>query len=188
MSKNPFSIFNLIESIFKDDNNDNSTRKVQRGDVIGVARTGYEHYGVYVSNSEVIHYTSLNSDIGDNKIIATTFECFMRGASDFFILNFPDEAGKAKKSIGIPVNIHGNNIPRYDSNDLSIFDLLRKMNYKRYSADEIVSRARSRLGEDSYSLVFNNCEHFAIWCATNVKESQQIQRLLDVIVPDPRTF
>ena len=156
-------------------------RKVQRGDVIGVARTGYEHYGVYVSNSEVIHYTSPNSDVGDNKIMATPFDRFIRDASDFFILNFPDEAGKATKSVGIPVaSVLGAPSFPYGRDGSWILDLLRKINYTRYSADEIVSRARSKLGEDSYSLLFNNCEHFAIWCATNVKESQQIQKLLEV--------
>lgn len=31
-------------------------------------------------------------------------------------------------------------------------------------AAQIVSRAKSRLGEQEYSVVFNNCEHFATWC------------------------
>lgn len=170
-------LFDLLTSICNNEND--SPRKVRRGDVIGVARTGYDHYGVYVSKSEVIHYTSPNSDVGDNKIMATTFERFMRGAPDFFILNFPGEPGKAKKSIGIGASSIFTPSPR----DVlpSIFDLLRQINYKRYSADEIVSRARSRLGENSYSLLFNNCEHFAIWCATNVKESQQIQKILELV-------
>lgn len=34
----------------------------------------------------------------------------------------------------------------------------------RYSNYEIVQRAKSRLGEDNYNLIFNNCEHFANWC------------------------
>ena len=34
----------------------------------------------------------------------------------------------------------------------------------RYSPDEIVERAYSRLGESGYSILFNNCEHFANWC------------------------
>lgn len=33
-----------------------------------------------------------------------------------------------------------------------------------YSAEEIVDRANSRLGENEYNLVFNNCEHFCRWC------------------------
>lgn len=33
-----------------------------------------------------------------------------------------------------------------------------------YSQDEIIRRAKSRLGERDYDLVFNNCEHFCRWC------------------------
>jgi hypothetical protein len=34
----------------------------------------------------------------------------------------------------------------------------------RYSADEVIRRAYSRLGESKYNLLFNNCEHFVNWC------------------------
>ncbi len=41
--------------------------------------------------------------------------------------------------------------------------------------DVVVTRAKSRLGEDKYSFLFNNCEHFATWCKTGISESQQIR-------------
>ena len=44
-----------------------------------------------------------------------------------------------------------------------------------YSPKETVERAKSRLGEDKYNLAFNNCEHFALWCKTGLKESSQIE-------------
>lgn len=34
----------------------------------------------------------------------------------------------------------------------------------RHSTDEVIVRAYSRLGEENYNLVFNNCEHFVNWC------------------------
>ncbi|MDF2544671.1 MAG: hypothetical protein K0S47_4389 [Herbinix sp.] len=34
----------------------------------------------------------------------------------------------------------------------------------RFSASDIIKRAEGRLGEDQYSLVYNNCEHFVRWC------------------------
>jgi hypothetical protein len=43
-------------------------------------------------------------------------------------------------------------------------------------ADEIISRARSRLGEDGYNFFTNNCEHFARWCATGKSESKQVTK------------
>ncbi|SNY26868.1 Lecithin retinol acyltransferase [Orenia metallireducens] len=35
---------------------------------------------------------------------------------------------------------------------------------KKYRNDEVVERAERRYGEDSYNVVFNNCEHFVVWC------------------------
>jgi len=33
-----------------------------------------------------------------------------------------------------------------------------------YTPDEIIERAMSRMGEEEYNLLFNNCESFAVWC------------------------
>ena len=38
----------------------------------------------------------------------------------------------------------------------------------------VTKRALSRLGENHYNLVFNNCEHFATWCKTGISESKQV--------------
>ena len=43
------------------------------------------------------------------------------------------------------------------------------------SIDETIKRAESRLNEDSYNLVFNNCEHFATWCKTGEHKSEQVK-------------
>lgn len=48
----------------------------------------------------------------------------------------------------------------------------------KYSKSEIVERAFSRIGEDSYNLAFNNCEHFATWCVTGRGESKQVRSVL----------
>lgn len=45
-----------------------------------------------------------------------------------------------------------------------------------YTADEIVRRAESRLGETRYALLTNNCEHFAAWCACGRRRSRQVGR------------
>jgi hypothetical protein len=37
-----------------------------------------------------------------------------------------------------------------------------------YTPIEIVKRAQSRLGEDRYSLLHNNCEHLCAWCTHGV--------------------
>lgn len=50
----------------------------------------------------------------------------------------------------------------------------------RFSSEEIIERALSRVGEDSYNLVFNNCEHFATWCVTGRSESKQVKAVLSL--------
>ncbi|WP_042267642.1 lecithin retinol acyltransferase family protein [Paraburkholderia heleia] len=40
---------------------------------------------------------------------------------------------------------------------------------------EAVARARSRLGEDRYRLLSNNCEHFCTWCVDGKGRSDQVR-------------
>jgi lecithin:retinol acyltransferase len=47
-----------------------------------------------------------------------------------------------------------------------------------FAPDEIVRRARSRLGEDSYRLLRNNCEHFCAWCVDGSSKSEQVEQWL----------
>ena len=52
--------------------------------------------------------------------------------------------------------------------------------YKPYfSREKIVERALSQVGTKFgiYSIPDNNCEHFATWCATGIKQSQQSKLL-----------
>ncbi|HEU5038124.1 MAG TPA: lecithin retinol acyltransferase family protein [Nocardioides sp.] len=46
----------------------------------------------------------------------------------------------------------------------------------RLPADEIVRHAESRIGTEGYSLVTNNCEHFATWASTGSPGSSQVRR------------
>ncbi len=45
----------------------------------------------------------------------------------------------------------------------------------------VVARAQSRLGENKYNLLFNNCEHFATWCKTGISNSKQVKDFIPVI-------
>ena len=46
------------------------------------------------------------------------------------------------------------------------------------SPEVTLKRAMSRLGESQYSLLFNNCEHFANWCKTGKNKSEQIDNAI----------
>lgn len=45
----------------------------------------------------------------------------------------------------------------------------------RFAGVEAVQRAYSRLGEDRYRLISNNCEHFCMWCIYGESCSDQIE-------------
>jgi hypothetical protein len=45
----------------------------------------------------------------------------------------------------------------------------------------VVKRSFSRLGENKYNLLFNNCEHFASWCKIGISESQQVKDFIPTI-------
>ena len=44
----------------------------------------------------------------------------------------------------------------------------------------VIQRAMSKLGEEGYNLVKNNCEHFAFWCKTGQKKSKQLKAVRTV--------
>lgn len=44
----------------------------------------------------------------------------------------------------------------------------------KFTPEEIVKRANQELGKGGYDLIGNNCEHFAVWCLTDVHKSFQI--------------
>jgi hypothetical protein len=48
----------------------------------------------------------------------------------------------------------------------------------RFDAPTLLARARSRLGEQRYRLISNNCEHFTAWCISGESRSRQVERWL----------
>jgi hypothetical protein len=47
-----------------------------------------------------------------------------------------------------------------------------------FDRDEVIRRARRRLGEDRYNVFTNNCEHFCEWCVRGEHRSYQIDERL----------
>ena len=55
---------------------------------------------------------------------------------------------------------------------------VRRQSAPRFDGTEVTRRARSRLGEDRYRLLSNNCEHFCEWCLRDEHRSYQLERLI----------
>ena len=149
---------------------------IERGMVLGVSRGLYEHYGVYVGRDEIIHYTSLDDDVSAGaSIMRTSMRHFIRDASEFFVLKFPDHYETSKGATLRRGLLLGVGLPFM----MSAVDAQLSESYHLYSREECAWRAESRVGEGGYNLVLNNCEHFAIWSKTGLEISIQTNRLFD---------
>lgn len=139
------------------------------GDIIGVYRGTYEHYGIYIGGDRVIHYTSYSGKLEDSTIMETGMDNFLRDRNEYFVFDCENE-GRQKISTPRTFFTKGS----YDASNTFLDEVLAI-----YTPEETVERAYSRLGENKYDLVFNNCEHFAIWCKTGISKSYQVDRILN---------
>lgn len=58
----------------------------------------------------------------------------------------------------------------------------------KFSAEQIVERARKNIGETKYDLFDRNCENFVEWCHTNRSISYQVQQIRDVSLACGKAF
>lgn len=156
---------------------------IQPGDVIGVNRPlGYEHYAVYIGSDRVIHFAADGGDFGKPYIHEAPISEFLLKQENFFVLDFsagPNDPEKIYKGSG-RLNAFPNTIPSNDE--------FRDENARLYSPEETVERAKSVIGANEhnfktkYNLIFNNCEHFAIWCKTGVATSYQVESVIESVL------
>ena len=161
---------------------------LEPGDVVGVVRKKipglniktlgkvYEHYGVYVGNGKIVHFTSADEGETDEtsmenaSVKETSFNEFLDGSKDYFVLHFA-------KGRRVPSKIQARtNFNLYDVN-LTYYEFSDCGEMVLYSPEETVKRAYSELGKKGYSLLVNNCEHFAVWCKTGRRESYQVKNI-----------
>lgn len=153
-----------------------SDSELRKGDVIGVHRIGgvYDHYGIYTGRGKVIHFSNEGSDFGgDIRVRRATLSQFKDGADNVFVIDFEayrDYIENPGLLELLEEGIVGSALRKLFGKELTL-----------YSPEETVKRAESQLGEGKYNLVFNNCEHFAVWCKTGVHESSQVQRFIEAI-------
>lgn len=56
-----------------------------------------------------------------------------------------------------------------------------KPKYEVFTPEQVIERAISRLGEDDYNPMTNNCEHFVSWCVWGEEKSSQIDNIRDMV-------
>lgn len=109
---------------------------LQKGDHIYIVRSLYSHHGIYDGEGGVYHYS--NTKTNDNGWLNDKDTMVSYTSLKWFVKGNTDE------SVNNKINV------RHYKSDLK--------------GDEVIERAKSRLGEQKYNLLINNCEHFAYWC------------------------
>ncbi|GMW02300.1 MAG: hypothetical protein AMXMBFR84_34360 [Candidatus Hydrogenedentota bacterium] len=56
------------------------------------------------------------------------------------------------------------------------YDVVARASYE--DGSRVLARAASRMGERSYHVFRNNCEHFASWCSSGRSASPQVRRAM----------
>lgn len=149
-----------------------STPSPKHGDVLRVNRGLYSHYGVYVHPNRVIHYTGATGPDDFNGIVReTSLDEFLNGSESFNVCTFPEHPQTLT-----PIHSKKGLFQLWQA-----IKAIKLKDYHLYSGEETVMRARSKLGQGGYNLALNNCEHFAVWCKTGVKDSSQVNHILDIL-------
>ena len=157
--------------------------EAENGDVIKVNRGLYDHYGIYISDGpRVIHYTGATGPADFNgRVRETSLEEFLNGAEGFTVCRFPESPDELTSLL------RPSKTASYKTGS-PLWTLWQGMkgsklkDYHLYSGLETVARARSQLGKEGYSIAGNNCEHFAVWCKTGLKESTQVNNAIEILL------
>ncbi|GHV45881.1 hypothetical protein AGMMS49546_32820 [Spirochaetia bacterium] len=75
---------------------------------------------------------------------------------------------------GFNIAVRETSFERFAKGDkVSVYEI--PQNNMRYSRAETLRRAKSQIGKSDYNILFNNCEHFAMWCKTGKRHSNQVE-------------
>lgn len=149
-----------------------------RGDVLEVPRFHLTHYGIYLGDNRVAHMMPdillvLTADKGLTQTVVSNKRLILGVISrvaSIRVDTVEDFAYGAK----ILVN--------------HLDDTLKK---KALPNQEVAERAEERLGFTTYSLLWNNCEHFVTYCRFGTAISPQADKFcetLKIIIRDQRSI
>ncbi|MGE8683337.1 MAG: lecithin retinol acyltransferase family protein [Acinetobacter sp.] len=57
--------------------------------------------------------------------------------------------------------------------------LVQQYSHPKFKGRKVVRRMRSRMHENNYHLIINNCEHLCTWAITGVESSPQVFRMMN---------
>ena len=160
------------------------TSKLNPGTVIYVMRSFpiiYKHFGVYVGDDKVVHFAPNRSgkyytQMSDDETIIHEIDIndFIGNSERCFTQNFPQN----QKELELILKVKHKS-KSFIAKIMADFD---RSGYQFFSQEEVVNRARNEIGRKGYNVLWNNCEHFAVWCKTNVVYSNQVEHLYNLLL------
>ncbi|XP_066429705.1 lecithin retinol acyltransferase-like isoform X1 [Eleutherodactylus coqui] len=141
---------------------------LKRGDLLQVPRTLFVHFGIYLGENKVAH---LMPDI----LPAISDDKYLIGK---VVTNKRLILGVLAKVASIRVDsvqdfAYGGNI--------IVNHMDRSFKTKPLSNEEVAQRAEKLLGATSYSLLWDNCEHFVTYCRYGFPVSFQTDKFCDIV-------
>lgn len=148
-----------------------------RGDVLEVPRTHLTHYGIYLGDNRVAHMMpdillaltddkELTQKVVSNKRLILGVICRVASIRVDTVEDFAYGA------------------------DILVNHLDRSLKKKALLNEEVARRAEKQLGLSSYSLLWNNCEHFVTYCRFGTAISPQADKFCEnvkIIIRDQRS-
>lgn len=119
----------------------------KKGDMIRVKVGSFYHYGIFVSDDEVIQF------------------------------GLPPAPQYAEERTNKEITVISTDIDIFACGSIiEVAEFTKKEMKEKFSEDETVSRAKARLGEGGYNILHNNCEHFAYEVCFGKKLSTQEEK------------
>uniref|UniRef100_A0A1I7WMB5 G_PROTEIN_RECEP_F1_2 domain-containing protein n=1 Tax=Heterorhabditis bacteriophora TaxID=37862 RepID=A0A1I7WMB5_HETBA len=141
----------------------------------------YSHWALFIGHLEglprIVHFASQDDDFKGSEGYAKLSEMIMKIKCSYF-----EGLKGSYKLFGNTTNIKDDNgvEVRCDSlyevagNDLVRVNIEQDAHGKPFPPSIVIERALLKLGSGDYNLLFNNCEHFVLWCRYGYKFSKQI--------------
>ncbi|KAL2098178.1 hypothetical protein ACEWY4_007385 [Coilia grayii] len=172
------SNFNLFRNLWPEEEDSCSTTStLTRGDLLEVQRSLFIHFGIYLGDNKVAHLMpdimpvltmnekKINTVVTNKRLI---LGCIYKKAS-IRLDTVEDFAYGAR---------------------IFVNTLDGRMKTQALTQEDVAQRAEKLVGDTPYSLLWNNCEHFATYCRYGSPVSQQTDKFcetLKTVVRDQRS-
>ncbi|XP_018413441.1 PREDICTED: lecithin retinol acyltransferase-like isoform X2 [Nanorana parkeri] len=139
-----------------------------RGDLLEVPRTLFVHFGIYLGDNHVAH------------LIPDILPALSRNKASIkkMVTNKRLIAGVLAKVASVRVDTVQDFA--YDG-DIILNHMDQSISNKPLSGEEVAQRAEKLVGTTSYSLLWDNCEHFVTYCRYGTPVSLQTDKFCEII-------